>query len=212
VSDPTPLGKPRPQAIGDPAPGLLVLASASPRRHALLRRAGVAFEARSAELDETPRAGETPRETLARLALAKALAVAAQIDGPGRLVLGADTGVLLGERLFGKPRDPADALDMLGQLAGRTHRVITAVAIAEGTGQRVWQCSVTSHVTLCFASRDDLARYVATGEPLDKAGAYAFQGEGRRFVSKVEGSETNVIGLPLEETLALLACARGAAP
>ncbi len=189
-----------------------MLASASPRRHALLRRAGVAFEARPAELDETPRAGETPLETLVRLALAKALAVAARLDEPGRLVLGADTGVLLDDRLFGKPRDPDDALEMLAQLAGRTHRVITAVAITEGTRQRVWQCSVTSHVTLRSASRDDLARYVATGEPLDKAGAYAFQGEGRRFVSKVEGSETNVIGLPLEETLALLACARGVPP
>jgi septum formation protein len=189
-----------------------VLASASPRRHALLRRAGVAFEARPAELDETPLAGEMPPETLTRLARAKALAVAARLDGPRRLVLGADTGVVLGEVLFGKPRDPADALELLAQLAGRTHRVITAIAIAESTGLRVWQCSVTSHVTLRDATRDELARYVASGEPLDKAGAYAYQGEGRRFVSKVEGSETNVIGLPLEETLALLACARGAAP
>jgi nucleoside triphosphate pyrophosphatase len=188
----------------------IVLASASPRRHALLTRAGVAFEARAADLDETPRQGEPPIETLARLARAKAVAVADAVAEPGRLVLGADTGVLLGDALFGKPRDPANALEMLLQLAGRTHVVITEVAIAQTGGARVWQCGVRSRVTLRAATRDELARYVAGGEPLDKAGAYAFQGEGRAFVSGVEGSESNVIGLPLEETLALLACARAA--
>jgi septum formation protein len=188
----------------------IVLASASPRRHALLARAGVAFEARPADLDETPRPGEPPVETLARLARAKALAVADAIAEPGRRVLGADTGVLLGDALLGKPRDPAHALEMLLELAGRTHVVITEVAIAQTGGARVWQCGARSRVTLRTATRDELERYVAGGEPLDKAGAYAFQGQGRAFVARVEGSESNVIGLPLEETLALLACARAA--
>jgi septum formation protein len=187
-----------------------VLASASQRRSELLRGAGIAFEARPANLDETPRPGEPAGETLARLARAKALAVAAQVSEPRRLVLGADTGVVLGAVLYGKPRDAAHAVEMLGELAGRTHCVITEVAIAETAGARVWQCSVTSFVTLRAATREELARYVAGGEPLDKAGAYAFQGEGRRLVSRVEGSESNVIGLPLEESLALIACARAA--
>jgi septum formation protein len=189
---------------------VIVLASASPRRRDLLAQAGVAFEARPAHLDETPRGGEVPEETLARLARAKAVAVAAAIAEPGRLVLGADTGVLLDDELFGKPRDAADAIAMLERLAGRTHRVITEVAIAEACGARIWQCRAASRVTLRAATRAELARYVAGGEPLDKAGAYAFQGEGRAFVSGVEGSESNVIGLPLEETLVLLACARAA--
>ncbi len=188
----------------------IVLASASPRRHALLARAGVAFEARPAHLDETPRLDEPPEETLARLARAKAVSVAADIAERGRLVLGADTGVVLGEELFGKPRDPAHAIEMLARLAGRTHRVITEVAVAESGSGRLWQCGVTSLVTLRAATQDELARYVAGGEPLDKAGAYAYQGEGHVFVSRVEGSESNVIGLPIEETLALLACARAA--
>jgi septum formation protein len=188
----------------------IVLASASPRRRDLLAQAGVAFETRPADLDETPRDGEPPEETLARLARAKAVAVAEAIREPDRLVLGADTGVLLGAVLFGKPRDSAEAVEMLERLAGRTHRVITEVAIAQTGSGRIWQCRAESRVTLRAATRAELARYVAGGEPLDKAGAYAFQGEGRAFVSRVEGSESNVIGLPLEETLALLACARSA--
>jgi septum formation protein len=210
VSNPHAIHRARARAPDDAIPEPIVLASASPRRRSLLARAGVAFEARPAHLDESRRHGETPEETLARLARAKAVAVANAIAEPGRLVLGADTGVLIDGELLGKPRDPGHALAMLEQLAGRTHRVITEVAIAETQGGRVWQCRATSHVTLRTAARDELARYVAGGEPLDKAGAYAFQGEGRAFVSRVDGSESNVIGLPLEETLALLGCARAA--
>jgi septum formation protein len=199
---------PRPLPSAAQAP--LVLASASPRRFALLRGAGIAFETIPADLDESPRPGEAPLETLARLARAKALAVAERIAEPRRLVLGADTGVVLGDVLYGKPLDPAHAVEMLAELAGRTHRVITEVAIAETAGARIWQCSVTSFVTLRAAPREELTRYVAGGEPLDKAGAYAFQGEGNRLVARVEGSQSNVIGLPLEESLALLASARAA--
>jgi len=176
----------------------------------LLRRAGVAFEIRPAELDERPAPGETPRETLARLARAKAEAIAESLGAPRRLVLGADTGVVLGDTLYGKPTDPADALRMLGELAGHTHEVITAVSLRESVGGRVWECAVTSRVTMRPADREELAAYVARGEPLDKAGAYAFQGEGRRLLEGVDGSQSNVIGLPMEETLALLADAREA--
>jgi septum formation protein len=208
---PDPLLTPRAPALAvDPAAAPIVLASASPRRHMLLARAGVAFEARPADLDETPRRGEAAEETLARLARAKATTVAALLDTPGRLVLGADTGVVLGAELFGKPSDQEHAIAMLARLVGRTHRVITEVALAESGSSRVWQCSVTTRVTMRQAALAELARYVAGGEPLDKAGAYAYQGEGGTFVSRVEGSESNVIGLPLEETLALLACARAA--
>jgi septum formation protein len=199
-----------PLARADRSRPKVVLASASPRRHELLARAGVAFETRPAQLDEAPRRGELPEETLARLARAKAVAVAEGIGETGRLVLGADTGVVLDGTLFGKPDDAEHALRMLSRLAGRTHRVITEVAVVHSGGKRIWQCGVTSHVTLRPATREELARYVAGGEPLDKAGAYAYQGEGRVFVTSIEGSESNVIGLPVEEALALLECARAA--
>ena len=187
---------------------VLVLASASPRRRALLGDAGVAIEVLPADVDETPEPGETPAETAARLARAKACAVAGGLDGPRRLVLGADTIIVLGATLFGKPRDAAHAAELLRQLAGRTHRVITAVAIAESGGPRVWACSVESRVTLRALSRDEIERYVARGESLDKAGGYALQGAGGRLVEHVEGSHSNVVGLPVAETLALLEHAR----
>jgi septum formation protein len=119
------------------------------------------------------------------------------------VVLGSDTVVVLDGDILGKPHDAAHALALLRRLAGRTHRVLTGVAVVAGARQR--RLHVESRVTMRAASDDALRAYVATGEPLDKAGAYAVQGEGRRLVERVEGSETNVIGLPLEETLALLA-------
>src|SRR5262249_41452428 len=156
-------------AAGEPVHAPIVLASASPRRHALLARAGVAFEARPAHVDESPRSGEAPEETLARVARAKAVAVADAIAERGRLVLGADTGAVLDGVLSGKPRNAEHAIEMLAHLAGRTHRVITEVAVAESRGGRAWQCRATSFVTLRAAAREELARYVAGGEPLDKA-------------------------------------------
>jgi len=171
----------------------------------------VSFEIRPADLDETPAAGETPAVTLTRLAREKARAVAGTLGAPRRVVLGADTGVLLGDVLFGKPHDEEDAIRMISELAGRTHDVITAVAVTESTGERVWECAVKTRVTMRHAELDEIAAYVATGEPMDKAGAYAYQGEGRRFLAKVEGSETNVIGLPMDEALALIESANTAA-
>jgi septum formation protein len=189
-------------------PRLLILASASPRRRELLAGAGVAFEVEPADVAEERRPGETPAAFATRLALEKAAAVARRSDGvAARLVLGADTIVVLGDEVLGKPDDAAHALELLERLAGREHRVLTAVAVVESGSGRSFQALVESRVTLRRASMQELRRYVAGGEPLDKAGAYALQGEGRRFVTRVEGSESNVIGLPLEETLALLRAA-----
>ena len=185
---------------------LLVLASASPRRRDLLARAGVRFEVMPADIVEDVRDGEPPRALVERLAAEKACAVRDRLpERPRRVVLGADTIVVLGQAILGKPRDAEEAVAMLCRLTGRTHVVWTGVAVCTTDRSAPSLCSVESFVTLRAASEAELRAYVATGEPLDKAGAYALQGEGRRFVSRVEGSESNVIGLPLEETLALLA-------
>jgi septum formation protein len=185
------------------APAPLLLASASPRRRELLRRAGVAFEVRPAEVDERALAGEAPEPYAARLACEKALAIACRAGSDSRFVLGADTVVVHGDRIYGKPADAEDAVRILRELRGQTHRVLTAVALARG-GALLRELCVESRVTLREASDPEIRAYVATGEPLDKAGAYALQGEGARLVLRVEGSRSNVIGLPLEETLALL--------
>ncbi len=124
---------------------------------------------------------------------------------PRRLVLGADTIVVIDGDVLGKPADPEDAVRLLARLVGREHRVLTAVAVvASDRSDRAATCVVTSRVTMRGATEAEIRRYVATGEPLDKAGAYAAQGEGRRFIERIEGSETNVIGLPIDETLELL--------
>jgi septum formation protein len=190
----------------------LVLASASPRRRELLERAGVRFEVIPAGVEESPLAGEAPAQLAARLAREKALAVAGRLGpDPARFVLGADTIVVLGESVLGKPQDPGDAESMLSRLVGRTHRVLTAVVVVR-SHDLVWRArTVESRVRMRPAELDEIRAYVATGEPLDKAGAYAVQGRGRRFVAEIAGSESNVIGLPLDETLDLLREA-GASP
>lgn len=183
----------------------LVLASASPRRRALLEGAGLRFEVLPADIPERAVPGETPETLARRLAREKALAVARRVGAtPPRWVLGADTVVVVDERVLGKPRDTEDAVALLGQLVGRAHRVVTGFAIACSETLVVRDGSVESSVFMRGAPEAELRRYVATGEPLDKAGAYAAQGEGRRFIERIQGSETNVIGLPVEETLALL--------
>jgi septum formation protein len=185
---------------------MLVLASASPRRRELLARAGLAFEVVPADIDESARPGESPEALAERLAREKALAVARRVGpAPPRLALAADTLVVLEGDVLGKPRDAADAEALLGRLVGRTHRVLTGVAVAPSAAPTALRSRVVeSRVRMRPASAAEIRRYVATGEPLDKAGAYGLQGEGRRFVAEVEGSESNVIGLPLDETLALL--------
>jgi septum formation protein len=184
----------------------LVLASASPRRRDLLSRLEVPFVTLPAEIAERPRPGEAPREMAERLAREKAQAVVAQLGPtPRRVVLGSDTIVVLGEEVLGKPRDPEHAFALLRKLTGRTHLVMTGVAVVETDTGRARSRVVQSRVTLREAEDAELREYVATGESLDKAGAYALQGEGRRFIAGLEGSETNVIGLPLEETREMLA-------
>lgn len=183
----------------------LVLASASPRRRALLAAAGIEFETIPADVPEIAIPGEAPRALAERLAAEKAASVARRLAGdPGRLVLGADTIVVVGEDALGKPDDAEHAVALLRRLVGRSHRVVTGVALTVSASQTLRIVSVESEVRMRAASDAEIRAYVATGEPLDKAGAYAAQGEGRRFIERIEGSETNVIGLPMDETLALL--------
>jgi septum formation protein len=178
----------------------LVLASGSPRRRAFLEQLGLAFTVTPAELDERVHQGELPAAYVERLAREKAQAVAAR--HLGARVLAADTTVVLDEEILGKPADAAEALSMLRGLCGRTHRVLTGVALA---GETLRARVVETRVVFREASEAELSWYVATGEPLDKAGAYGLQGIGGFLVRRIEGSHSNVIGLPLAETLELLA-------
>ena len=184
-------------------PPPLILASASPRRRALLAPTGLSFEVQPAGIPEHVLPGEDPRSMVERLAEAKARAVA-ELSEPQVVVLGSDTAVVLDGDILGKPRDPEHALALLRRLTGRIHQVLTGVALVTERGARAHVLSVESRVRMRPASEEELRAYVATGEGLDKAGAYALQGGGRRFVESVEGSESNVIGLPLDETCALL--------
>jgi septum formation protein len=196
--------------VSAPAPPL-ILASGSPRRRELLSRAGLRFEVQAADIPEQSRPGESPAETVLRLARDKALAVARRVGpAPRRFVLGADTVVVLEGDVLGKPRDAEHAVALLRRLAGRGHVVLTGVALTASDALEPSQTVVESRVEMRPADEAELRAYVAGGEPLDKAGAYALQGQGRRFVERVLGSETNVIGLPLEETLALLRAAGAA--
>jgi len=183
----------------------LVLASGSPRRRDLLSRLELSFATVPADIEEIARPGESPRKLAERLAREKAEAVATRIGRtPRRVVLGSDTIVVIGEEVLGKPDDPEHALALLRKLTGRTHTVMTGIAVVESDTGRTRSRVVESRVTLRRAEEAELRDYVASGEALDKAGAYAVQGEGRRFITGIEGSETNVIGLPLEETRAML--------
>jgi len=178
----------------------LVLASASPRRRAFLESLGLRFEVLGAQVDESPREREPPPEYVARIASEKARAVASA--RPRALVLAADTTVVLDGVPLGKPADAADARRMLGALSGREHVVLTAVVLAgAAAGRRV----VSTAVRFRELTAAEIAWYVATGEPLDKAGAYALQGIGGFLVREIQGSHSNVVGLPLGETLELLA-------
>lgn len=178
-----------------------------------MKRAGLDFEVLPSDIPERSRPGERPAELAERLAREKALAVARELAPlPRRWVLGADTVVVLGDSVLGKPCDAEHAVRLLSQLVGRRHRVITGIAVTDNAGRHLRSRTVESRVSMSAAVEDEIRAYVATGEALDKAGAYALQGEGgRRFVERVEGSRSNVIGLPLEETLELLADARRAA-
>jgi|SRR5271165_1357033 len=183
---------------------MLILASASPRRQELLRNAGIPFTVRPADINETPLAGEAPRDCAERLAREKALAVFR--NQPQQWVLGADTIVVVGDAILGKPRDADDAARMLRLLSGGTHAVITGVCLVNPVVSDQWSAASkadvltaaeTTHVTFCELSDDEIRDYVATGEPMDKAGAYAIQGMASRWIPRIEGDYSNVVGLPV---------------
>jgi septum formation protein len=182
---------------------MLILASQSPRRRELLTQAGYSFEVRPAHIPEEPLAGENPIAYVTRLAREKAEAVFREVTADARLnaeseilaVLGADTTVTLDDTILGKPEDAADAARMLKMLSGRTHRVMTGVALATAEGVEV-AAEVTA-VRFLTLSEEEIAGYVATGEPMDKAGAYAIQGYAARWIPRIEGCYFNVVGLPL---------------
>jgi septum formation protein len=178
---------------------MLVLASASPRRQELLRNAAINFTVQAADIAETPLADELPRSFAERMAREKALAVFR--GRPSDVVLGADTIVVVDDQILGKPRDEADAVRMLRLLSGRTHAVTTGVCLA-GPQQGhetpfIDIRSETSSVTFTALNDSDTQFYVSTGEPLDKAGAYAIQGMASRWITRIEGDYSNVVGLPV---------------
>jgi septum formation protein len=171
---------------------MLVLASQSPRRAEILLQAGIPFTVRLAAVDETPLAGERPEDYVQRLAEAKALAVCA---APDETVLGADTTVVVDGEMLGKPLDSADARRMLAALAGRRHHVLTGICLRRGS-QTVRDCATTA-VWFAPMSDGEIDAYAASGEPLDKAGAYGIQGLASKFIERIEGCYFNVVGLPV---------------
>ena len=178
----------------------MILASSSPRRRELLQQIGVRFEVDAADIDETPLAGEAAVAYVERMALEKARTVAAR--HPDEVVLGSDTSVIFQNAILGKPENDADAVSTLKKLSGATHQVLSAVALVSGKQSRV--LSVATQVRFRELSDDEIRRYVATGEPADKAGSYGIQGVGAILVAAIEGSYSSVVGLPLTETAALL--------
>lgn len=181
---------------------MLILASQSPRRREILERAGIPFEVRAAGVDETVIEGESPEQHVRRLARAKAEAVAA--SGP---VLGADTVVVAAGQILGKPEDPRDAARMLRLLSGRWHSVLTGICLLSGGQAAVEYESTRVHFTPL--SEDEVQRYVDSGEPMDKAGAYAIQGLASKFIDRIEGCYFNVVGLPVSRVYRLLRATHG---
>ena len=177
----------------------LTLASTSPRRRQLLEMLGIPLRVVPSNVAEVRRPTETPLEYVERLAREKALGVG------GRLVLGADTTVVVRDEVLEKPVDEADALRMLGKLQGRTHQVVTSVALV--AGERIHQATDVTNVSFRRVSEDFLRAYVATGEPMDKAGAYGIQGYGAALVERIEGDFFGVMGLPLRLVLKLMEAA-----
>lgn len=187
------------------------LASKSPRRSELLLQIGIRFELLLADGDEnvesleSPVTGESPTRYVQRVTLAKAHAARERLVRralPEAPIVASDTTVALGGRILGKPLDAHDATNMLAALSGRTHRVLTAVAVVRGA--RIRMATQVSRVTFARISPQEIERYVQGGEPYDKAGAYAIQGEAARFVRRIEGSHSGIMGLPLYETSRLL--------
>jgi septum formation protein len=183
---------------------MLILASASPRRQELLRNAGISFIVEPTGIPEVPEPGEMPKGFVERLARAKARVIAGH--HPQDFILGADTTVLVGDEILNKPVDTADAARMLRLLSGRTHQVITGVCVIVPHAQPRTENrelrtelvrSETTAVVFEELGEEDIAFYVSTGEPMDKAGAYGIQGIASRWISRIEGDYFNVVGLPL---------------
>ncbi len=174
----------------------LILASASVRRAEILHDAGFSFTVLSSVIDETPYPGETPHDLVYRLASAKAELAAARAVGPA-IVIAADTEVALDGRIFGKPRSSDDARHMLEKLSGHTHSVFTGVALIRLPDAERRTFVETTQVHFAKLDAEEITRYLATGEPHDKAGAYAIQGRAGRFIPRIEGCYFNVVGLPL---------------
>ena len=184
----------------------LILASGSPRRRELLSQAGIAFEIEPADIPELEQPGESPRDFALRLARSKALTVARRTGPtPPRWVLGADTIVVVDSDILGKPRDEKNAMELLERLTGRGHFVVTAVALVASDTLQGRDFAVERRILMRDVKHGELNAYGATDVPVDKAGGYTLQVGARCFVKKIVGSETNVIGLPMDETLALLA-------
>jgi len=207
-------------------PNMLVLASASPRRRELLTQAGFSFDVHPADIPEEPLPGEDPAAYVTRLALEKAQAVFAELSnnsgmgapgpdsGTGEsanpnsapasnlVVLGADTTVTLDDQILGKPQDPADAARMLRLLSGRTHHVLTGVAVV--TASHTEAAAEVTAVSFRTLTDEEIAAYILTGEPMDKAGAYAIQGRAARWIPRIEGCYFNVVGLPIARVCAML--------
>lgn len=173
-----------------------VLASGSPRRQELLAKLGLTFEVVVPEIPEIQKKGERPEEFAKRMALDKAMSVK-----NGLYVLAADTIVVLGEKIFGKPSNKKESISFLEQLAGRTHQVITGYAIIQSPDRIIVSGVCRSEVTFKLLTRDVIKEYAETGEPIDKAGAYAAQGKGKELIEKIKGSVSNVIGLPVENLI-----------
>jgi septum formation protein len=178
---------------------MLILASRSPRRKEILERAGIPHLVRATDVDEAVRAGEDAAQYVRRLARAKAEAV---VNGSGEFVLGADTVVVVDGEILGKPVDREDALRMLRRLSGREHEVVTGICLL--AGDRVAEDAESTRVRFRELSEEEIAEYVASGEPMDKAGAYAIQGLASKFIDRVEGCYFNVVGLPVSKVYAHL--------
>ena len=174
----------------------LILASASPRRAEVLRNAGIQFSVLSSAVDETPVPGESPQDLVRRLALSKAELVAARAVGPA-IVIAADTIVVLEGAILGKPRTSEDARQMLAKLSGRTHTVMTGIWLIRLPDVERREFIETTHVHFASMSKEEIEKYLSSGEPFDKAGAYAIQGSGGRFIPRIDGCYFNVVGLPL---------------
>ena len=172
---------------------MLILASQSPRRSEILRQAGIPFVVKPAHVDESLHPGEPVEDYVQRVAGQKATAVEA---AAGDVVLGADTVVVIGGEILGKPRDRAHAARMLAQLAGREHEVITGICFR--SGKELLHDRAVTRVWFAPITREEIEQYVASGEPMDKAGAYAIQGLASKFIERIDGSYTNVVGLPIE--------------